>query len=204
MSSESVDAPTTLADWLRALPDESLARLLTLRPDLATPPPADFDVLAARLDIRVSVVRALERLDTFTLEVGQALALQPRGRSSLADLQAFCGGLDLRPSADTLRERCLVWGDDTELRLVGMARDLLGDRPLGLGRPARDSFAGYRQGQLARLASNLGRPLPQGATRQVLLDDVVGELSRPERVDALLAACSPEAVRVAGRLADGP
>ncbi|ABW09639.1 conserved hypothetical protein [Parafrankia sp. EAN1pec] len=149
--------PGTLAHWLRALPDDTLVRLFRLRPDLATPPPPDFDILAARLEIRGSVSRALERLDTFTLEVVQALTLLP-SPVSVAELTAFCGGLDLRAALESLRERLVVWGPDEALRLVGVAFDLLGERPLGLGRPVRACLAGYRQAQLARVAAAVGLP----------------------------------------------
>ncbi|WP_035751442.1 helicase-associated domain-containing protein [Parafrankia discariae] len=149
--------PGTLAHWLRALPDDTLVRLFRLRPDLATPPPPDFDILAARLEIRGSVSRALERLDTFTLEIVQALTLLPNP-VSVAELTAFCGGLDLGAALESLRERLVVWGPDEALCLVGVAFDLLGERPLGLGRPVRDCLAGYRQAQLARVAAAVGLP----------------------------------------------
>jgi hypothetical protein len=45
----------TLTEWLRAHDDPSLVDLLRARPDLATPPPADAAVLAARAGARASV-----------------------------------------------------------------------------------------------------------------------------------------------------
>ena len=51
---------TTLTEQLRALPDDGLAALLALRPDLVVPVPADLTALAARAQARVSVARALD------------------------------------------------------------------------------------------------------------------------------------------------
>ena len=149
--------PATLPAWLRDRSDDELTELFELRPDLATPPPPDFDILAARLEIRVSVLRALDTLDTFTLEVGAALTLLPCP-VAISRLAELCGGLDVRGAVAALRLRGLVWGRDDELRLVGTAGDLLGDRALGLGRPARDCLVAYRPPQLARLAAALAGP----------------------------------------------
>ena len=64
---------TGFADQIRDLPDDRLAALLRLRPDLVVPVPADLSGLAARAQSRVSVARALDPLDRFTLEVLDAL-----------------------------------------------------------------------------------------------------------------------------------
>jgi hypothetical protein len=66
---------STLADHLRALPGDGLAALFALRPDLLVPVPADTAALAARAQARVSVARALDPLDRFTLEVLDAVRL---------------------------------------------------------------------------------------------------------------------------------
>src|SRR4051794_39661983 len=70
-------APRTLAEELRARSDEGLAALLRARPDLLHPVPSDLTQLATRLSTRASVVRALERLDRFTLQTAEALAVAP-------------------------------------------------------------------------------------------------------------------------------
>src|SRR5258707_10182900 len=64
---------SSLADHLRALPDDGLIALIRLRPDLVIPPPSDFSALAHRAQSRVAVARALDGLDTFTLEILDAL-----------------------------------------------------------------------------------------------------------------------------------
>src|SRR5207244_9192714 len=62
---------TGFADEIHDLPDDRLAALIRLRPDLAVPVPGDLSALAARAQARVSVARALEPLDRFT-QIGRA------------------------------------------------------------------------------------------------------------------------------------
>src|ERR1700731_2704386 len=86
-----------LAEHLRALPDDGLAAFLRLRPDLVVPVPTDISALAARAQSRVSVVRALDTLDQFTLEVlyGLRLGRDDDGNASverLLTLTAEAGG----------------------------------------------------------------------------------------------------------------
>ena len=66
---------STLTDYLQAMPDEALASLLSRRPDVLTPPPSDLSGLAARLQSRVSIARALDGLDLFHTEILDACRL---------------------------------------------------------------------------------------------------------------------------------
>ncbi|MBB0244129.1 hypothetical protein FNQ90_08395, partial [Streptomyces alkaliphilus] len=80
--------PRTLAEELRALPDTALAELLRLRPDLLSPLPGDLTRLASRAGERLSVLRAVDRLDTLALRTAEALAIAPHpcSRAELAAL----------------------------------------------------------------------------------------------------------------------
>ncbi|KQV71679.1 hypothetical protein ASC64_21185 [Nocardioides sp. Root122] len=74
MSSSGRATPArTLAEQLRAWPDERLVALLRARPDLATPAPQDSSQLASRAATRSSLHRALDGLDRLELSVLDAL-----------------------------------------------------------------------------------------------------------------------------------
>jgi hypothetical protein len=148
-------SPRTLAEALRARSDEELAALLRARPDLLNPVPNDLSQLATRAGTRASVVRALERLDRFTLQTAEALAVAPEP-APYATLLALLTGDEgdggtppgsaggtpthagtamgeieaaLPHAVDVLRTQALIWGDDERLRLVRTARELLAPSP---------------------------------------------------------------------------
>src|SRR2546430_4223046 len=137
---------TGFADQVRGLPDEELAALLRLRPDLVVPVPADLSALAARAQARVSVARALDPLDRFTLEILEALRLsRVDDEASVAAVLALtCAARPtpdpgaVRDAVDRLRALFLVYGDEDALRLVPGVDDVSPPYPAGLGRPAVD------------------------------------------------------------------
>ncbi|MEV6694484.1 helicase-associated domain-containing protein [Micromonospora sp. NPDC051196] len=138
---------TSLADHLRALPDESLAALLQLRPDLVVPVPADVAALALRAQSRVSVSRALDGLDQFTLQIMDAARLTrdpADGTTSVDGVLAMATAgphppapTSVRAAVDRLRARFLVYGPDHQLQVVG-GIDEISPYPAGLGRPAAE------------------------------------------------------------------
>ena len=65
----------SLADELRTRSDEELDLLFQLRPDLITPVPSDMTALAARATSAPSLMRALERLNQWQLNVLTACAI---------------------------------------------------------------------------------------------------------------------------------
>src|ERR1700755_1755669 len=79
---------TMLVDHLRSLPDEALAALLRMRPDLVVPVPSDLSALALRAQSRMSVARVLDGFDRFTLEILDAARLS-RGDSGTTSLEAI-------------------------------------------------------------------------------------------------------------------
>jgi hypothetical protein len=224
---------STLADHLRAATDDELAALLQLRPDVAVPVPADMSQLAGRLQSRVSVARALDGLDRFTLEVLDGLRYV-RGEDGCASVERLltltaAAGVDaaeVRAAVDRLRQLRLVYApelhtDDGRLCLVGVLDELMGPYPAGLGRPAAqvvEEAAGWSTGGSG---SRRGRR-PAGPTRATTDEtsdgasdgatdgvpeppvDPVALAADPARLRRALLAAPPEARAVLDRLAEGP
>ncbi|HET6212123.1 MAG TPA: helicase-associated domain-containing protein [Micromonosporaceae bacterium] len=135
---------TALADHLRSLPDDGLGLLIELRPDLVVPVPADVSALAVRVQSRLSVARALDGLDQFTLEVLDALRLSRTEELTSVDAvlaltSVAAHGPDpatVRAAIDVLRAHVLVYGADAALRIVPTVDEVCSPYPAGLGRPA--------------------------------------------------------------------
>ncbi|WNM41478.1 helicase-associated domain-containing protein [Micromonospora halotolerans] len=138
---------TSFADHLRTLPDESLAALLQLRPDLVVPVPADVSALAIRAQSRVSVARALDGLDQFTLQILDAARLtrdpEGGGTATEAILALATSGphppapTAVRGAVDRLRALFLLYGPEHDLHVVGGV-DEVSPYLAGLGRPAAE------------------------------------------------------------------
>ncbi|MFE9960368.1 helicase-associated domain-containing protein [Micromonospora sp. NPDC005299] len=138
---------TSFADHLRTLPDESLAALLQLRPDLVVPVPADVSALAIRAQSRVSVARALDGLDQFTLQILDAARLtrdpESGGTATEAILALATSGphppapTAVRGAVNRLRALFLLYGPEHDLHVVGGV-DEVSPYLAGLGRPAAE------------------------------------------------------------------
>ncbi len=207
-------APRSLAEALRGRDDVSLAALLRSRPDLITPVPTDLTQLATRAGTRASVVRALERLDRFTLQTAQALAIAS-DPATYAELLGLMAGDDGDPAVSaalphalgTLRAQALVWGGDDRLRLVRTARELLAPSPqhpspTGLGPTVREAGAGISPGRVQEILATAGLPSTHDSVSA--LNALAGLFDDPERMSALLDQAPSESVEVLERLVWGP
>ncbi|MFL1376212.1 helicase-associated domain-containing protein [Nocardiopsis protaetiae] len=208
--------PPTFTSWLRERSDEELAALLSVRPDLGRPVPDGIGALATRATNRNTVLRALEGLDAFTLQVLEAVVALGDDRMSepvgvtAAELTAALapGGDDGEDAAgreavaaalDGLQRSALVWPDRDRLRPVQVLRDLL-PAPARLGPPARVLLAALPHGRLKRLAGDLA----PGASASGPVEALARLLSDPARLDALLARVGDQAHRLLDGMAWGP
>jgi hypothetical protein len=149
----------TYADWLRARSDGELRALLSARPELLAPVPADLTALAARAATPAAVSRALDRLDRFTLAVLEALLVLPDDPDALpAAMGATRAQVD--GALATLRRYGLVWGDGTPGTSPGVRQAL--PHPAGLGPPVQEVFAGYSTERLTDLVTDLDGEAPRG------------------------------------------
>ncbi|MFF8832374.1 helicase-associated domain-containing protein [Streptomyces sp. NPDC015131] len=207
-------APRTLAEALRARGDQGLAALLRARPDLLVPVPADLTQLATRAGTRASVVRALERLDRFTLQTAEALAVAPDPAPYPVLLRLMAGDegdpevtAALPGAVAVLRDQALVWGDDRRLRLVRTARELLAPSPqhpspTGLGPTVAEATAGMSPTRLQEIIATAGLPTTHDPVSAVAaLTDLFTDR---DRMGALLDTAPMDALGVLDRLVWGP
>lgn len=146
----NVVRPRSLADALRNLSDQELSSLLTHRPDLLHPVPADMTVLATRATTSPSVSAALDQLNHIQLAVCEAMA-GLGDPTTIADLHAGLekvSGYDKKQidkALSHLRAIALVWGADDDLHLVRVARESFGAYPCGLANSYADSRRQVRE-----------------------------------------------------------
>jgi len=191
----------TYADWLRARDDEDLRALLSARPELIAPVPADLAALAARAATPAAISRALDRLDRFSLAAAEALLVLPRGTTAKA-LRAALGASarDTEAALERLRRYGLVWGDGALNTAPGVRQAL--PHPAGLGPPVQEVFASYALDRLAALVTDLQGEEPRGfADAGRLLARLAELLSDPGR---LIDDAGPEARAALEQLAWGP
>ncbi len=121
----------SFADELRSRNDAELACLFNLRPDLVTPVPSDFSALAARANSMPSLIRAVDGLNKWQLDVLTVCTIlnEPFAKSDVTALTEKAAGAVI----DDLWERGLLYKDGAKYRIVSNVRVRIGDEPAGLG-----------------------------------------------------------------------
>ncbi|MFI6518587.1 helicase-associated domain-containing protein [Spirillospora sp. NPDC050679] len=195
----------TYADWLRARGDDELRALLSARPELITPMPADLTALAARAATPAATSRALDRLDRFALAVLEALLVLPRQATAAKAAARLADALSVRrkqaeAALADLRRSGLVWGGGGPQPAPGVRQAF--PHPAGLGPPVREVFASYPTERLAALVTDLTGTGPRGFPDSGrLLDQLADLLADPGE---LIEGAGPEARAALDQLAWGP
>ena len=185
---------------LRALGRAGLVELLTLRPDLATPPPTSVRALAGRATHRASLDRALAGLDAATLQVLEAVvALAADTAPSGADLTRAVGH-EAGEALTTALTHGLAYEDGGYRPAPGLD-ELFGPYPAGLG-PRLSATLGRRSPEaLADLAAAVGLPASDAAP---LLPRLTAHLADPATVTEVLTGAPAGGRAVLDALAWGP
>jgi hypothetical protein len=124
----------SFADYLRSLDDAALVALFECRSDLTSPVPSDIASLAVRAASIPSLVRAVDSLNKWQLQVLEAAAVltEPFSEKELL--------LHTDKSAKfvlaALVDRALIYLGHDGYRLPGNLREVLGNEIAGLGTPA--------------------------------------------------------------------
>ncbi len=159
----------SLADDLRSRSDDDLAHLLTIRPDLARPAPADFTALGARASTRASVQRVIERLDRAHWHTVQACVVAagefeqgsgdgPISADRIQQLLDDEDGDRVVPLLDELWRLALLWRSNRGLELIRAVPGLVGPHPARLGVPSAEidpQYAAHTPPQGAELDRTL-------------------------------------------------
>jgi hypothetical protein len=204
-----------LSKELQARSDDSLRALFAARPDLISPAVPDFSALAARASARVSVQRALERLNRPEMQVLATLHLctnTDTGHSaSAATLKRLINGSTvtaLERVLHSLQELALVHraepphgvapaaGRQRYYLPVGSLKDVIGIYPAGLGRSYTElvrlqpAFA-QRVVQLVGELHHSGADIAAATTPMEAALSLQHWTASPEALQALLAT-APE------------
>ncbi len=121
----------TFVDDLRARSDNELAELFKLRPDLINPIPADLTTLASRATSAPSLIRAIESLNQWQIQVLEAASLFEDSFTANEIVE-----LTRKEAASVITELVtfgLLYKDGKKFRIPRAVRDILGEYVAGLG-----------------------------------------------------------------------
>jgi hypothetical protein len=119
------------ADYLRSLDDNSLIALFEVRPELTSPVPADIATLAVRASSIPSLVRAVDSLNRWQLQVLEAAAVLSEPFTEKELLVATDKAAKFVIPA--LVDRALIYSGNDGYRLPTNLREILGNEIAGLG-----------------------------------------------------------------------
>jgi hypothetical protein len=201
--------------WLAQRDDRELANLLRARPDVALPLPPGITPLAARLELRASVgraVRTLNALELATLEAAADLGAELETVPAADIIHQVCAATTAAPgqveeALRRLQELALCHGSGDALRIAGESMaslpqdwQLLDDAPAvvelavieKLSPPQRAildtllNSGGVGRTRHAAVDADPAHPVPQLINAGLLVRVDAGTVRLPRRVRALL------------------
>ncbi|MFM6842022.1 MAG: helicase-associated domain-containing protein [Candidatus Planktophila sp.] len=122
------------ADYLRSLSDDALIALFESRSDLTSPVPSDIASLAVRASSIPSLVRAIDSLNKWQLQVLEAAAVLTEPFTEKELLQHTDKTAKFAIAA--LVDRALIYLGHDGYRIPNNVREVLGNEIAGLGTPA--------------------------------------------------------------------
>ena len=131
MSLSVTSAMPTFAEELRTRSDEELIELFNLRPDLITPIPSDMGALATRATSAPSLIRAIESLNRWQLQVLETTTLFEDSYSSTEIIELTDSAA--KTALQELLSLALIYKDGKKFRTPRAVRDILGENIAGLG-----------------------------------------------------------------------
>ena len=121
----------TFAEELRSRSDEDLQKLIAARADLIYPVPNDFASLAARASSMPSLLRAVDELNKWQIQILEAAAVltEPFKSSELVEITDSLAKQEL----ERLWQIGLLYKEGNSFRIPTNLRQLLGPEPANLG-----------------------------------------------------------------------
>jgi hypothetical protein len=185
-----------LADDLRALSSDDLAKLLTARPELADPPPATMTDLANHASAPYSVARCVNALNRFSMQVLHGVLLFDGHGSAQRLIELSQEPIAAKLVLDELyrlRTLGLVTVHHDLWRLPAGVNRVLG-RPFGLGETLEHSFDRHGPADLRVIAENLG--LEPVVGKVGLIRMISSHLRDPVALTKLLQRLPPVTVQL--------